>query len=134
MTKNYNCIIMTQDEVAAICGQPIRFQNGYPIDPSMRMRKQLEDHLGRVIVTTRESTRHPEEIFLFLADSQVYYGLTGKRIAKITGTFDDFTIILTDIFEDCPNENPADLFQNYRYVCYMEEQQKLNQWFKANYS
>lgn len=129
MTKYYPCVIMTQDEVAKVCNKPASFKDGYLTDA--KMRTLLEDYLGHVIVTIRESTRHPDEIFLFLADGRVFYGMTGKRIAQIEGNFDSITTILNDIFEDCPNENPVDLFNKYRYLCPMDEQKRLNHWIKT---
>lgn len=129
MTKYYPCIIITKDEIRRICDTDIVFKNGIPIDKTLY--KTLEDHIGHVIITIQESTRDTNEIFLFIADSQVFYGLTGKRICQIYGTFDTIITILKDIFKEHPEKNPIEIFHNYRYHCSISEQQELNRWIKT---
>lgn len=133
--KFYPCIIMSKAELKEAGIGPVEFKNGqFDRGQENTKLKAIEDICGRPVVDVCQRVGKDEEIIVLIADGYVQNNrLTGKRTVVIIGEPDTLKVILTDIFEARPEEEPYEIFCSYSYQTGIDVQLQLQDWVRDEY-
>lgn len=130
--KFYPCILIDKDELEQTDFADIWFQDGRLTDTSFIQK--IEDYCGRPVVSVRQSTRNDGGIIVLAADGYIQYNPISKlRTTVLIGQYDNLKVILSDIFDERPDEDPFDIFCSYAYQTDINAQLDLKNWVRDEY-